>query len=88
MQTDMKVLGGLPVTIEFDVCGADPEVGIMSAYAEDWRIVAVNGRFPTGGVEWLYKRIDATKGEDDRIMQACNEAIDNYEPDYDYDEPY
>lgn len=32
--------------------------------------------------------IEAKKGEEDRILQACFEAMDNNEPDYDYDETY
>lgn len=75
---DMTVLGGLPVTIEFTVQGAEPDVGIFSSYVDDWYIVAINGR-PVGKCDWLYRRIDATKGESDRIVEALNEVeIDDY----------
>lgn len=75
---DMTVLGGLPVTIEFTVQGAEPDVGIMSGYVDDWYITAINGR-PVKKCDWLYRRIDATKGESDRIVEALNEVeIDDY----------
>lgn len=69
---ETTVLGGLPVTIEYDVQGAEPDVGIMSWYVYDWWIVAINGR-AVKKCDWLYRRIDATKGESDRIRDELNE---------------
>jgi len=77
---DMTVLGGLPVTIEYDINSAEPDVGIFSAWVDDWSIVAINGR-PVKKCDWLYRRIDATPGESDRIVEALNEAAG--EADYD-----
>lgn len=90
MQTEIRVLGGLPITIEFSPCRAEPDVGIMSDYVEEWYVVEIAGRPLRKGekCQWLYDRIEAKKGEEDRILQACFEAMDNNEPDYDYDEPY
>ena len=90
MQTEVTILGGLKVTVEFNVCGSDPEVGIMSAYVEDWSIVEIAGRplRKNEKADWLYRRIEATKGTEDKIIEACNEAIDNYEPDYEPDYEY
>lgn len=90
MQTNVTILGGLQITVEFNVAGADPEVGIMSAYVEDWSIIEIAGRplRKNEKADWLYRRIEATKGTEDKIVEACNEAIDNYQPEYDYDEPY
>lgn len=34
MQIDTRVLGGLPVMIEFMVCPPEPDVGIMTSYVE------------------------------------------------------
>lgn len=70
---DMTVLGGLPVTIEYTVQGAEPDVGIMSAYVDEWYITAINGR-PVKVCRWLDKRIEETKGETDRILEELNEA--------------
>lgn len=80
---DTTVLGGLPVTIEYDVQGAEPDVGIMSSYVDDWWIVAINGR-AVKKCDWLYRRIDATKGESDRIRDELNELEhdDGYYDDY------
>lgn len=80
---DMTVLGGLPVTIEFTVSGAEPDVGIMSSGVDDWWIVAINGR-AVKKCDWLYRRIDATKGESDRIVEELNEVeFDDYDDYYD-----
>lgn len=78
---DTTVLGGLPVTIEYSVQGAEPDVGIMSAYVDEWYIVAINGR-AVKKCDWLDRRIAATKGETDRIVEELNEAAS--EADYDY----
>lgn len=76
-EAEIRILGGLPVTIEYDVQGAEPDVGIMSAYVDDWYIVAVNGRYPKSkkakGFDWLYARIKATEGEERRIIDELNE---------------
>ena len=81
---ETTVLGGLPVTIEYTVQGAEPDVGIMSSYVDEWYITAINGR-PVKVCRWLDKRIEETKGETDRILEelneAANEADDGY---YDY----
>ena len=44
MQTNVKVLGGLEITVEFTACSAEPDVGIMSDYFEDWSICEIAGR--------------------------------------------
>lgn len=83
-ETDIRILGGLPVTIEYDVQPAEPDVGIFSAYVDDWSIVAINGR-SVKKCNWLNKRIDETPGEHDRIMEELNEAAgdaDDYYEDY------
>jgi hypothetical protein len=87
MQATVTILGGLEITVEFKACRAEPDVGIMRDYVEEWSICEIAGR-PLRKKEsaaWLYKRIDAKKGEDDRILQACYDAMegaDYYEPDY------
>lgn len=82
-ETETTVLGGLPVTIEYTVQGAEPDVGIMSGYVDDWYIVAINGR-AVKKCDWLDRRIDATKGERERIVEELNELAN--EPDYGYDD--
>ena len=89
MQTTVKILGGLEITVEFDACGADRSVGIMSDYVENWHIVEIASRplRKKESANWLYKRIDETKGEEDRILQACYDAMESARNDY-FDEPY
>jgi hypothetical protein len=81
-EIDTTVLGGLPVTIEYTVQGAEPDVGIMSSYVDEWYITAINGR-AVKKCDWLDRRIAATKGETDRILEELNEADhDDYYDDY------
>jgi hypothetical protein len=79
---DITVLGGLPVTVEFNIQGAEPDVGIMSSYIEEWWITHINGRKCKKHPQWLQNRIDAKKGEDDQIIEQLNE-YELYEPEYD-----
>lgn len=83
-EIDTTVLGGLPVTIEYTVQGAEPDVGIMSSYVDDWYIVAINGR-AVKSCDWLDRRIDATKGERDRIVEELNERAGEDDDYYDHD---
>ncbi|WLJ71235.1 hypothetical protein [Sphingomonas phage Birtae] len=76
-EVEIRILGGLPVTFEYNIAGAEPDVGISSAYVDDYYIVAVNGRYPKKGAKnpfaWVEKRIAATKGEEARIREELNE---------------
>ena len=79
MQTEVTVLGGLPITVEFRKCGAEPDVGIMSDYIDEWYIVEIAGR-PLRKKEkcdWLYARIEKAK-EEDKICEACYNAAEGY----------
>ena len=73
---DITILGGLSVRVKAWVQPAEPDVGIFSAYVEDFQITDVygpRGRKPYSG-KWLDKRIDALKGEHERICIAIAEA--------------
>ena len=79
MQATVKVMGGLEITVEFTACRAEPDVGIMRDYVEEWDIVEIAGR-PLRKKEsaaWLYKRIDAKKGEDQHsvVIHAEDNAL-------------
>lgn len=73
---DITVLGGLPVTIEYTVGGAERDVGIMSDYVDEWCITHINGRKCKKSPEWLYKRIAAKKGEEERILEKLDTSED------------
>jgi len=85
-ETELRILGGLPVAIEYTVAGADPSVGIMSSYVDDWWIVAVNGRYAKKDAKnpfgWVHARVDKMKGEEERIRDElnvlANEPFDDY----------
>lgn len=84
MQATVTILGGLEITVEFHACGAEPDVGIMSDYVEDWHIVEIAGRAlrKNEKADWLYRRIDATKGTEDKILEACFSAMESARYDY------
>lgn len=80
-ETEIRILGGLPVAIEYSVQGAEPDVGIGSSYVDDWFIVGVGDKReykPSKAAKafaWIYKRIEATAGEAQRILDELNEEV-------------
>ena len=46
---DTTVKGGFPVTVFFNMGAADPDVGIMSDYIDDWCITTQDG----ANCDWL-----------------------------------
>lgn len=86
MQTTVKVLGGLEITVEFTACRAEPDVGLMSDYAEDWHIVEIAGRplRKKESADWLYKRL--SKRDESAIEEAICATMDDAKNDY-FDEP-
>lgn len=82
MQAEVKVLGGLSITVEFTACRAEPDVGLMSDYFEDWSIVEIAGRplRKKESADWLYKRL--TKRDEEAINDACSDAMEDARNDY------
>lgn len=87
MQTNVKVLGGLEITVEFTALQAEPDVGIMSDYFEDWSICEIAGRplRKKESADWIYKRL--SKRDETAIEEAIYAAMDDARNDY-FDEPY
>ena len=75
---DMTVLGGLPITVEYSMASAEPDVGIFSDYVDEWYITHINGR-KVKKCDWLYKRISSSK-EEETIL---DKIYSNEEGDYD-----
>lgn len=72
---DTTVLGGLPVTIEFDITGYDNrDVGGGDANEIDkWSIVAVGSRLCKKSPNWIYSRL--TSQDECRIYEECAEYL-------------
>lgn len=85
MQVDTTVLGGLPVTVEFSVDGPDESVGLFGYAIADWSITHINGRKCKKAPQWLYNRIEKTRGEEDRITAACMASFDDRDDDFNDD---
>jgi hypothetical protein len=77
MRTEIQLLSKLRVTVEFSIQRAEPDVGIMAAYVDDWIITEVNGSVPSN-LNWLYGWIDITEGATTRIEDACMQAAIDY----------
>lgn len=82
MQTEITVLGGLPVTVEFNILTAEPDVGIMSDYIDEWSITEVASKPSKKSLDWLYKLIGDVEGEEDRIVEACFNAVQDAREEY------
>jgi len=67
---DTTVLGGLPVTVEFEAVYEDGFEGHLGYYI-DFAIIAVNGRTCKKPPEWVYNRLTST--DEDRIYEECAE---------------
>lgn len=74
IEVDVTVLGGLPITVEGVIYGAEPDVGIGSDYVGDWGIVAIAGK--AKNANWLLKRL--TKSDEASIVEAIMEASHDY----------
>lgn len=77
MQAEVKVLGGLSITVEFTACRAEPDVGLMSDYFENWHISEIAGRplRKKESADWLYKRL--AKRDEEAINEACCKAMED-----------
>ena len=76
---EIKVLGGLPVGVNYVVQGAEPDVGIMNSYLDEYEFVSVKTGKPLG--DWVERRLEETKTLD-KAIDAINEAIYEAERDY------
>ena len=74
--TDIKILGGLTVTVKFEYF-TDTGVG-------EWWITHINSKKCKKSPQWLYNRIDNTKGEEERIIDKCNNSV-TYWDEYDHE---
>lgn len=70
--------GGVEVEFEFTVAGADPDVGIMTEYVEEWWISGTDEESKK-----LIERLNADPKEDERVGQYIQ---DRYEPGDYYDD--
>ena len=79
---EATVLGGLPVTVACKLAPAERDVGIMSEYIDEWYIEAINNRACKKPSNWLYNRIDKTKGEKDKLLEFCFDILTAQLEDY------
>jgi len=71
------------VDVEFHIQRAEPDVGIMSDYAEDVTVIRTDcDQFP---VEWAQAWIDGNSGTAEYAMEKIHEAANSYSRDYEYD---
>ena len=76
---DTTVKGGFPVTIWYNIGGAEPDVGIMSDYIDEWELTTPDGC----NCEWL----KLSEKDEQKLLDEVHEAMDNRgSNDYDYDD--
>lgn len=78
---ETTILGGLPVLVKFTIGPAEPDVGIMGQYVDEYQLCSTKTGKDYG--DWAYRRLEETKGEDD-LLSACIEYIEEspYYDDY------
>ena len=76
---DTTVKGGFPVTVWFTMGSAEPDVGIMSDYIDDWCVTTRDG---CNG-EWL----NLTEKQEQALLDEVYE-LDLTRDDYDYYDDY
>lgn len=67
---DIKVLGGLPVTVEYTVVGIGRKCAKLGS-VDDWRITHIGERRCKKNPEWLWRRLHAKRGEVDKLVAAA-----------------
>lgn len=75
---DTTVKGGFPVTIWYNIGGAEPDVGIMSDYIDDWCLTTQDG----ANCDWL--KLTEKQGQD--LLDEIYELDLGRNDDYDYDD--
>lgn len=66
---DTTVKGGFPVTVWYKIEGAEPDVGIMSDYVDDWELTTLDGR----SCEWL----KLSEKDEQTLLDEVHKAMDN-----------
>lgn len=67
---DIKVLGGLPITIEYKTVGIGKKCAKLESI-DAWKITHIAGRKCKKNPEWLWRKLHATRGEMDKIVAAA-----------------
>lgn len=64
-QKDITLFGFFPVTVSYTVQEADPGVGIMESYIDDWEIIyaPLNAEYHYSDIEELINRVDPDNKE-------------------------
>lgn len=69
--------------LSLDLCGAEPDVGIMSDYIDDWSVTAVDGDTSQSAIDAMHLFIEAEYGDEAFIDKLLNEgAADRDDGDY------
>lgn len=76
---ETRILGGLPVEVEFKVEPAAPSVGIPYAHVGEWNIVRIGKRYvkDQSHVFWVYTRLAKDKYCEAKLINEMNNAIYN-----------
>lgn len=84
MRTTYISIGDIELTVSFTARSAEPDVGIMSGYAEDCNVVAIDNVKSTDAEfpRLLAEISSSVPNFDDFIQNRCNLVIDSDPPDF------
>lgn len=71
---DITVLGGLPITVTIEICGADPDVGWFNSFVESFEITHINNKKCKKYPQWLDDKIVGKELE--RVLELLNTYIE------------
>lgn len=67
---EIKVLGGLPVTIEYKTVGIGKKCAKLES-VDTWKITHIGNRKCKKNPDGLWRKLHATQGEIDKIVAAA-----------------
>lgn len=82
MEFETTILGGLPVLVKFTMCPAEPDVGIMGEYVDEYELCSVKTGKQLG--DWAQRRLEETKSEDALLIE-CHEHAQAMRESYEID---
>lgn len=75
VEVEVRILRGFPVLAQVTVCPPEPAAGIPTPYIDE--IILCHHVTGKSHGDWLWNRIMATPGEEDRLYERIWDALRN-----------
>lgn len=73
------------IDVDIEVQSAEPDVGIMGDYIEDWSVTSVNGDTSQSAIDAMHILIEAEYGDELFIQKLYDDGACDRDDDGDYD---